>query len=126
MNHEILHTELMNDEEYREAFAEEDLIHRVALRVLQYREAYGISQEKLAELLGTKQPAIARIEAGEANMTLRRVARIAHALGLDDVALLVTKESPRSKAMNTGKSRKVAPVPHRSWKEEGSSFQKAA
>ena len=95
MSLDRLHDELMANEEYRMAFAEEDLIHRVALRVLQLRKGSGMSQAELAELLGTRQPAIAKIEAGGANLTLRRVARIAHALDIDPAAL-VTTESPDS------------------------------
>ena len=95
MSLDRLHDELMANEEYRMAFAEEDLIHRVALRVLELREEAGMSQAELAELLGTRQPAVARIEAGGANLTLRRVARIAHALDIDPVAL-VAAESPDS------------------------------
>ena len=95
MSLDRLHDELMANEEYRMAFAEEDLIHRVALRVLQLREGTGMSQAEFAELLGTRQPAVARIEAGGANLTLRRVARIAHALDIDPAALLAT-ESPDS------------------------------
>ena len=95
MSLDRLHDELMANEEYRMAYAEEDLIHRVALRVLQLREGSGMSQAELAERLGTRQPAIAKIEAGGANLTLRRVARIAHALDIDPAAL-VTTESPDS------------------------------
>ena len=88
-----LHEELLANADYGLAYAEEDLIHRVALRVLQFREASGFSQADLADLLGTKQPAIARIEAGEENLTLRRVARLAYALGYDPENL-VARECP--------------------------------
>lgn len=91
MSLDKLHEELSADAEYSLAYAEEDLIHRVALRVLRFREASGLSQGELAELLGTKQPAIAKIEAGEANLTLRRVARIAFALGYDPEALVASE-----------------------------------
>ena len=83
-----LHRELMAEPKYRAAFAEEDLMHRVALRVLQLREASGLSQKEFAGRLGTRQPAVARIEARGADLTLRRVSRIARALGVDPEALL--------------------------------------
>jgi transcriptional regulator with XRE-family HTH domain len=89
MNIEQLHKQLSADPDYSLAYAEEDLIHRVALRVLEFREASGLSQRELAELLGTKQPAVARIEAGDANLTLRKVAQIAYVLGYDAESLVV-------------------------------------
>ncbi len=69
-----------SDEEFRRAFAEEDLLHRISLRVLQIRKARGHTQHQLATLLGTKQPEIARIEGGFQNLSVRRLARIAFVL----------------------------------------------
>jgi transcriptional regulator with XRE-family HTH domain len=39
----------------------------------------GISQKELAEMVGTKQPTIARIETGENNTTIDMLAKIAYA-----------------------------------------------
>lgn len=77
---ELLHGDLKDDEEYRRAFAEEDLIHRVAERVYQIRHKLDITQAELADRLGTQQPAVARIEGGFENLTLRSVANLAWAL----------------------------------------------
>ena len=68
-------------ESFQLAYAEEDLIHRVAERVYRIRTILGVSQKDLAERLGTKQPRIAMIEGGYENLTLRRVVRLAFALG---------------------------------------------
>lgn len=77
---ERLHQELSTDEEYRRAYAEEELIHRVAERVYKLRKRRGWSQSELAARLDTQQPAIARLEGGFDNLTLRRVAALAYAL----------------------------------------------
>lgn len=52
----------------------------VAESILRLRQLRGMSQAELARRIGTKQPAIARIESGEANVTLRTVRAIARAL----------------------------------------------
>lgn len=77
---DLLHDNLKEDEEYRRAYAEEDLIHRVAERVYLIRRKLNLTQAELADKLGTQQPAIARIEAGYENLTLRTMANLAWAL----------------------------------------------
>lgn len=65
-------------EHERTAFA-----NAVAIRVIEYRAAHGISQTALAQQLGMRQPAIARLEAGEHEPSLTTLARLARGLGLD-------------------------------------------
>jgi len=98
-----LHDSLLKDEEYRRAYAVEDLIHRVAERVNQLRTAQGLSQSELAELLGTKQPAISALEGGFANLTLRRLAECAYVLGCDPVGL--TRPDSESRAAGLEQTR---------------------
>jgi transcriptional regulator with XRE-family HTH domain len=52
-------------------------------RLRELREAAGLSQNELAHRLGCQQPAIARLEAGEASPNMRTLDRIANALGLE-------------------------------------------
>lgn len=54
---------------------------QLARRVKALRGKHHLSQEKLAELVGTKQPAIARLEAGNVLPRLDLLERIAYALG---------------------------------------------
>lgn len=93
MNLRELHRELSQSAAYREAYDEEDLIHRVAERAYQLRTKLELTQEEVAERLGTSQPAIAKLEGGFVNLTLRRLVRLARALdcGAED---LVTPEQP--------------------------------
>ena len=61
--------------------AESDL--RVALisELIQARQEKGISQKKLEELSGVKQPVIARMETGSTNPQLETVLKVLAALG---------------------------------------------
>jgi DNA-binding XRE family transcriptional regulator len=59
------------------------LARAVALRVIEYRVQAGISQTELARRVGVKQPAIARLEAGDHDPSLATLARLAQALGME-------------------------------------------
>jgi transcriptional regulator with XRE-family HTH domain len=52
----------------------------LAESVIRLRRLRGLSQKQLAEQMGTKQPAIARIESGEANVKLETLVDLAVAL----------------------------------------------
>ncbi|SDI68565.1 MULTISPECIES: helix-turn-helix domain-containing protein [Pseudobutyrivibrio] len=64
-----------------EEIAESDL--RVALmgELIKARKEQGISQRKLEELSGVKQPVIARIENGTSNPQLETIIKLLAALG---------------------------------------------
>lgn len=64
----------------------------------QRRVAAGLSQQQLAERLGSTQPAIARLEAGGIAPSLTALDRIAEAVGCD----LVTVFVPRDAALVSG------------------------
>jgi DNA-binding XRE family transcriptional regulator len=55
---------------------------RLGLEVKARREAAGLSQRQLADIVGIRQPNIARLEAGDVLPTLGTLDRIADALGL--------------------------------------------
>jgi len=67
------------------------------------REKMNVSQQELAELVGTGQPSIARLESGRTTPKLDVVARIAHALGYE-LAITFTKVTPTKKGA-AGQSR---------------------
>ncbi len=66
-------------EEYDALRPKYDIIRNVIERRIQLN----ISQKKLAELVGTKQPAISRLEKGDSNTTLGTFIKVANALDLD-------------------------------------------
>jgi ribosome-binding protein aMBF1 (putative translation factor) len=70
------------DTELRKLIAEEALNVRVARMIYEARTRAGLTQAQLAELIGTKQPVIARLEdADYEGHSLSMLQRIAAALG---------------------------------------------
>jgi DNA-binding XRE family transcriptional regulator len=51
--------------------------------LIERRNKLGISQTELARIIGTKQPAISRLEKGDYNTTLSTFFKVADALDLD-------------------------------------------
>jgi transcriptional regulator with XRE-family HTH domain len=70
-----------------------ELFELIAERVAERRRAWGISQKGLAELCGTTQSAIARLERGKRPPRIDTLARIATALDCE----LVIELRPRTK-----------------------------
>ncbi len=67
----------MQDPEFREAYEDLEPAHQIArLRIMR-----GLTQEQLAELVGTKQPNIARLESGRTTPSLPFLRRVVEALG---------------------------------------------
>ncbi len=54
----------------------------LARQVRELRERHKLSQAELAERVGTKQPAIARLESGRVVPRIDLLQKIAHALGM--------------------------------------------
>ena len=55
----------------------------VAARLVEYRVEHALSQTALARQLGMKQPAVARLEAGEHNPSFDTLTRLSSALGIE-------------------------------------------
>ena len=67
----------MQDPEFLNDLADLDPAYQVArMRVLR-----GLTQEQLAELVGTKQPSIARLESGASTPSVSFLRKVAAALG---------------------------------------------
>lgn len=65
---------------------------QLAEQLAQRRRGMGLSQQQLAELTGTTQPAIARLEKGGRPPRIDTLLRIADALGCDLVVKLVPRD----------------------------------
>jgi transcriptional regulator with XRE-family HTH domain len=59
------------------------LANAVAIRVIEYRADYDLSQTQLARQLGMHQSAIARLEAGDHEPSLSTLARLAKGMDID-------------------------------------------
>lgn len=71
-----------------------ELFGLIAERVAERRKAWGISQRELAELCGTTQSAIARVERGARPPRIDTLARIAAALDSELVIELRPRTNP--------------------------------
>lgn len=76
-----------------------ELFGLIAERVAERRKAWGVSQRELAELCGTTQSAIARLERGARPPRIDTLARVAAALDCE----LVIELRPRTNPPDGGK-----------------------
>ncbi|HEX7259481.1 MAG TPA: helix-turn-helix transcriptional regulator [Candidatus Saccharimonadia bacterium] len=70
---------LLEDEELRKAYEKVDLSHSIGKMIIDARIAKQMTQQKLAQLVGTQQPSIARIERGSYLPSLSFLQKIAEA-----------------------------------------------
>lgn len=78
LSYEQVKAELLADPETRAAY---DAL-APAYQIARLRIERGLTQAQLAELVGTKQPSIARLERGEREPTLAFLRKLAEALGV--------------------------------------------
>jgi ribosome-binding protein aMBF1 (putative translation factor) len=76
-----LKKELLKDPKVKEEYDKLQPEFALISAMIEARAKKGITQKKLAEKLGTKQSAIARLESGNANPSLNFLKRLAEALG---------------------------------------------
>jgi len=83
--------EQMEDPEFRAAAQDLEPAYQIArLRILR-----GLTQEQLAELVGTRQPSIARLESGRSEPRLSFLRRVAEALDAQlEVRIIPLEETP--------------------------------
>ena len=74
--------EMVRDPEFKRAYDDLELEYQLISAIIDQRNKKGLTQQKLAEKLGTKQSAIARFEAGNANPTLSFLKKLSRALDL--------------------------------------------
>ncbi len=68
--------------------------------LIKRRSKLGLSQTELARIIGTRQPAISRLEKGDSNTTLSTLFRVTEALGLD-----ISLKARRATLLNSNKVR---------------------
>ena len=80
-NWKALRTERLASPAAQHAYEAARTAYEFGTRVRERREALELSQSQLAKAAGTSQPAIARLEAGGTEPTLRTIANLARVLG---------------------------------------------
>lgn len=73
----------LKDPKFREEWERTALARALANQVVAYRAKHGLTQRQLADRVGMKQPAIARLETGEHEPTLTTLARLSRGLGIE-------------------------------------------
>jgi predicted XRE-type DNA-binding protein len=88
-NYEEFEGELLKDKDIRKEYQDLKPKYEMIQSLIKRRNQLRISQSQLARTVGTRQPAISRLERGEFNnVTLSNLIKIAHALDLDlDISL---------------------------------------
>lgn len=81
MKHNELKKLLFEDEELKNEYDALEPIYEIKSELIKLRVEKGLSQKQLAELIGTKQSAISRLESGNSNPSVEFLSKIAHALG---------------------------------------------
>lgn len=76
-----LKTQLMEDLEFRVAYAETDAEFQVIEAMMRARIEAGLTQAEVAERAGTTQSAIARLEGGRVSPSVNTLRRYAAAVG---------------------------------------------
>ncbi len=82
ITHEELHRRLVKRPGFKKAYSDLELEFAIIEALVQARAKRGMTQEKLAKKIGTKQSAIARFETGRANPTFAFVQKLSDALDL--------------------------------------------
>jgi ribosome-binding protein aMBF1 (putative translation factor) len=72
---------LLADPEVRAIYDELAPEYEIARAVIKARIAAGLTQDQLAQLMGTTQPVIARLESGRARPSMSTLLRVAKATG---------------------------------------------
>lgn len=87
MNIQDLEKELLKNPEFGDIYLHgKNLNFEISKMVINARIAKGLTQEKLAKKMGTKQPSIARIERGTSLPSLSFLAKMAEALNTELIA----------------------------------------
>lgn len=72
----------------------DNLVLRIGRRIAALRKEKGLTQAQLAERLAIVQKNVHRLESGTQNLTLRTIAKIAHAIGVEIDDVLAPRGSP--------------------------------
>ena len=96
VKHRDFKAQLLKDPKVRQEYEALEPEFRLIRDVLLRRSELNLSQVQLAKLVGTRQPAISRLERGDGNITISTLRRVADALNADlEISL---KARSRSKA----------------------------
>jgi DNA-binding XRE family transcriptional regulator len=80
MNHNEIKDILLQDEEVQKEYDILEPIYELQREIIKLRTQKGLSQKELADIVGTKQSAISRLESGSYNPSISFLIKLAKAL----------------------------------------------
>jgi transcriptional regulator with XRE-family HTH domain len=86
----------------------EVMMSKISHRIKELRESLGISQQRLAELLGVLRPTISQIENGERKISAEELIKLSEIFGISIESLLDLKKQPEV-ILKEGKKKKIKP-----------------
>lgn len=104
------HDVLMEDPEFRKLFSVESLVTRASELIATLMVEQGVSKADLARRLNKSRAWVTQLLSGQANMTVRTLAEVVHALG-GEVAL--QSQAPRWKGAATPRQSDSKPFVYR-------------
>ena len=72
---------LRKDPKFQKLYQQQSQLLDIAIVISELREKHKMTQKKLAKAMGTNQSVISRIERGIENISLKRLFKLAEALG---------------------------------------------
>jgi ribosome-binding protein aMBF1 (putative translation factor) len=81
MKHEEVKKQLSKDPEVKKEYEKLKVLYDIKREIIKLRIEQGLSQQELADKVGTKQSAISRLENGEYNPSIDFLNKVAKALG---------------------------------------------
>ncbi len=79
MNHEQVKQMMLQDSEVKKEYDALAPIYEIQEELIKLRNEKGLNQKQLAELIGTKQSAISRLESGNYNPSVQLLSKLAQA-----------------------------------------------
>ena len=79
MNHEQVKQMMLQDHEVKKEYDALSPIYEIQEELIKLRNEKGLNQKQLAELIGTKQSAISRLESGNYNPSIQLLTKLAEA-----------------------------------------------
>ena len=103
-DHEAFLKKALKRKEFRKAYEDLEEEYRLAREMLAARSRFGLSQEAVAELMGTTKSAVSRLEtAGKHAPSLTTLKKYAQAVGCRLEIKLVPNSRPNSSTRSTKK-----------------------
>jgi len=81
MKHNDIKKLLLEDEDIKNEYDALEPVYEITREIIQLRLQNGLTQKELANLVGTQQSAISRLENGSYNPSVEFLNKVAHALG---------------------------------------------